>query len=93
MEQEQQKKNFIKSDVIGWHFLPEMPKNGQEVLVAIKYDEYPIQAYWNGTCWKASFGVRDNMKDSYVNDERLSTEEWIYAWCELPPMPPIPEPF
>ena len=77
-----------------WHFLPEMPEIKKEVLVAIKYDDIPVQAYWDGKDWNGSFVVRDNMRDGYVNDESfINVCEWIYAWCELPSMPEPPLPF
>ena len=75
-----------------WHYLPELPEINKEVLVAIKYDTEPVQAYWTGKIWKGSFLVRDNMIDGYVANEKLSTDEWIYAWTELPQVPPMPEP-
>ena len=80
--------------VSGWHFLPEMPEVNKEVLVAIKYDNEPVQAYWTGKEWKGSSLVRDNMVDGYVGDESFKhVQEWLYAWIELPQVPPIPEPF
>jgi hypothetical protein len=80
--------------VSGWHFLPEMPEVNKEVLVAIKYDNEPVQAYWTGKEWKGSLLVRDNMVDGYVGNESFKHfQEWIYAWIELPQVPPIPEPF
>lgn len=83
-----------KPTVSGWHFLPVMPEIKKEVLVAIKYDDIPVQAYWDGKQWRGSFAVRDNMRDGYVNDENFTdTWKWIYAWCELPSMPEVPEPF
>ena len=83
-----------KPNVSGWHYLPEMPEIKKEVLVAIKYDDIPVQAYWDGKQWKGSFVVRDNMRDGYVNDESFSNVwQWIYAWCDLPSMPEVPEPF
>ena len=80
--------------VSGWHFLPEMPEINKEVLVAVKYDNEPVQAFWTGKEWKGSFLVRDNMADGFVRDESYKhIQEWIYAWAELPKVPPIPEPF
>ena len=79
--------------VSGWHFLPEMPEINKEVLVAVKYDNEPVQAFWTGKEWKGSFLVRDNMADGFVRDESYKhIQEWIYAWMELPQVPPIPEP-
>ena len=37
-----------KTDVSGWHFLPETPEINKEVLVAVKYDNEPVQAFWIG---------------------------------------------
>ncbi|MCC6256221.1 MAG: hypothetical protein IT276_14990 [Ignavibacteriaceae bacterium] len=74
-----------KTNVSGWHYLPEMPEINKEVLVAVKYDNEPVQAFWTGKEWKGSFLVRD---ESYKH-----IQEWIYAWVELPKVPPIPEPF
>lgn len=83
-----------KTNVSGWHFLPEMPEINKEVLVAVKYDNEPVQAFWTGKEWKGSFLVRDNMADGFVRDESYKhIQEWIYAWVELPKVPPIPEPF
>ena len=51
-------KNFkplLKTNFNGWHFLPEMPEINKEVLVAIKYDNEPVQAFWTGKEWKGSF--------------------------------------
>lgn len=72
-----------------WNFLPDMPEQYKDVLVAMKYEKYPIQAYWDGSYWKVSFTVRDSMNDIDVNNARLYSQELIYAWCELPEMPPI----
>jgi hypothetical protein len=34
------------------------------------------------------------MADGFVRDESYKhIQEWIYAWMELPKVPPIPEPF
>ena len=85
--------NIAKTFVSGWQFLPEMPEINKEVLVAIKHDEQPLQAYFDGKNWKASFIVRDNMMDRFVNNEILCTQQWIYAWMELPSVPSVPEPF
>ena len=83
-----------KPIVSGWHFLPDLPEVNKEVLVAVKYDEEPVQAFWTGKEWKGSFLVRDNMADGFVRDESFKhIQEWIYAWMELPKIPPIPEPF
>jgi predicted ATP-grasp superfamily ATP-dependent carboligase len=83
-----------QANVSGWHFLPEMPEINKEVLVAVKYDNEPVQAFWTGKEWKGSFLVRDNMVDGFVRDESYKhIQEWIYAWFELPLVPPIPEPF
>ena len=80
--------------VSGWHYLPEMPEINQEVLIAVKYDDEPIQGYWTGKIWKGSSTVRDNMADGHVRDESYKhIQNWIYAWIELPKMPPVPDPF
>jgi len=77
-----------------WHFLPALPEVNKEVLVAMKYEEYSIQAYWTGKEWKGSFLVRDSMNDGTVEDPTLSnSRELIYAWTDLPQVPPIPETF
>lgn len=77
-----------------WHFLPELPETGREVLVAIKYDPQPVQAYFNGREWKGSRLVRENMSDGCVIDDSFKhIQEWIYAWTELPIIPPVPDPF
>ena len=60
--------NGFKGAVIGWRFLPEMPKERKEVLIVFKWFDIPVQAYWDGKTWKASFELRDVMKDGYCND-------------------------
>jgi len=75
-----------------WTFLPELPPVQKEVLVAIKYGETPIQAYWDGKSWVGSFDVRDNMNDGFVGDPSLgSMSKYVYAWTELPEVPKVPE--
>jgi hypothetical protein len=95
VEVEQVCQPIAKPNVGGWHILPgQMPEIKMEVLVAIKYDNEPVQAYWDGREWQGSFLVRDNMSDGYVNDASFKhIQEWIYAWIELPNVPPVPEPF
>lgn len=89
----QQNPQLHKHIVSNWHFLPELPEVRKEVLIAIQYDKTPIQGYWDGKNWKGSFDVRDNMIDGFVHNEKLSTEQWVYAWIELPENPPAPKPF
>ena len=81
---------FLQAAVMGWRFLPEMPEENKEVLVAFKWFDIPVQAYWDGKTWKASFEVRDVMKDGYCNDSTLCMQEDIYAWMELPVKPACP---
>ncbi len=77
---------------IKWNFLPELPEVNKEVLVAFKYDAEPVQAYWTGRGWCGSSLVRDNMSDGFCHDPSFKhVQEWIYAWAELPTIPPIPE--
>lgn len=84
----------INTITYSWHFLPIVPEINKEVLVAIKYDDDPVQALWTGKEWKGSQLVRDNMSDGFVhNDSFKHIQEYIYAWCELPKLPPIPDPF
>ena len=84
----------MENKTIEWHFLPEMPTIRKEVLVAMKYEEDPIQAFWDGKEWRVAFIVRDNMSDGFVHDSSYKhIQEWIYAWMELPQVPPIPHPF
>jgi hypothetical protein len=73
--------------------LPEYPEVNTEVLIAYKYDDKPIQGYWDGKKWKGSFNTRDYMNDGFVGDETLIVSEYIYAWCELPDCPEVPDPF
>ena len=40
---------------LNWHFIPELPKNDKEVLIAIQFDEFPIQGYYKYGKWKGSF--------------------------------------
>lgn len=87
---EQGQPALSKGDVMGWRFLPEMPEEKKEVLVAFKWFNIPVQAYWDGETWKASFEVRDVMKDGYCNDSALCMQEDIYAWMELPVKPACP---
>lgn len=83
--------NKKQANVIGWHFLPEMPEINKEVLVAFKHDNNPAQAFWTGKEWKGSCVVRENMADGFVLDASYKhIQEWIYAWVELPQVPPIP---
>lgn len=76
--------------VMGWRFLPEMPEKGKEVLVAFKWFDIPVQAYWNGKTWRASFEVKDVMKDGFCRDDELCMQDDIYAWMELPTKPACP---
>ena len=90
----EREKALKQSTVNEWHLLPELPEVNKEVLVAIKYYDEPVQAFWTGKEWRGSFAVRDNMMDGFVLDESYKhIQEWIYAWIELPKLPPIPEPF
>lgn len=68
------------------------PKSQQEVLVAIEYNEIPIQAYWDSKfeVWRGSAEVRDWMKDGYVNDSNLNLGgigAEITHWMPLPETP------
>lgn len=77
-----------------WIFLPEVPDNDREVLVASKYGDRPVQAYLSLSvkrAWCGSREVRDSMRDGFVSDSELTGTEFIYAWRELPKMPPLPE--
>jgi hypothetical protein len=77
-----------------WKFLPELPEPKKEVLIAIKYEDIPVQGYWDGKQWNGSFIVRDNMVDGFVHDQSFrNVASWIYAWCELPELPKMLEPF
>jgi len=70
-----------------WHLLPEVPDTDREVLVAFKWDKVPVQAYLNKNGkWYGSSQVREQMKDGYVQDDRLNTE-YMVAWCEVPEIP------
>lgn len=87
---DQQHPVFLQGAVAGWHFLPEMPEEDKEVLVAFKYIDIPVQAYWNGKTWNGSIEVRDVMNDGYCVDSTLSMQEDIYAWMVLPAKPAHP---
>ncbi len=71
-----------------WKYLPEVPDNNREVLVAYKYDKISVQAYWNGRQWNGSQQVQDFM-NSYVDNSSLIIQNHIYAWCELPKVPEV----
>jgi len=74
-----------------WIYLPQYPERWLEVLIAIKYADMPIQAFWDGTQWRGSCEVRDWMNDGYCDDSTILSEHVIYAWCELPKMPDLPK--
>jgi hypothetical protein len=86
----QQQRAFLQGSVMNWRFLPEMPEEYKEVLVAFKFIDIPVQAYWNGKTWKGSIEVRDVMNDGYCVDSILSMQEDIYAWIALPIKPAYP---
>ena len=83
----------METSTIKWHFLPELPKNSDEVLIAFQYDDMPIQGYYKDKKWKGSVNVTQQMKDGYVNNNQLDGTEFIYAWGEMPKMPKVPEQF
>jgi len=83
----------METSTIKWHFLPELPKNTDEVLIAVQYDDMPIQGYYSKGKWKGSVKVTEQMNDGYVNDNTFSGTEFIYAWAEMPKMPKVPENF
>lgn len=74
-----------------WTYIPEMPPVGEEVLVAIRGNDVPVQAYWDGVVWKVSYEVRDSMLDYPQGDSTLHSPEFIYAWKRLPKMPEYKE--
>jgi len=73
-----------------WHYLPELPGDCVEVLIAIKYDTNPVQGLYsyNRKKWIGSRDVRDSMVDGYVNDADLY-QDMVYAWTDLPRNPPM----
>jgi hypothetical protein len=64
-----------------------MPDLFEEVLVVIKWRKIPVQAYWTGKEWKASFEVTDAMRDGHVEDRRMSPPDQITFWTPLPETP------
>lgn len=68
-----------------------MPEEHKEVLVAVQYSEVPLQAYWSGKEWIGSRFVRDCMADGDCRDARFADwlQQLIYAWTELPKLPPM----
>jgi hypothetical protein len=72
-----------------WKYLPEVPNDNRDVLVAYKYDKLPIQACWDGYQWHGSRIVQDYMKQGCANDSVLIVQNKIYAWCELPKVPEV----
>ncbi len=77
-----------------WHWLCKgeaPPNNNREVLLAIIYNDFPIQAYYKSGRWFGSRELTDYMEDIDVNNREIadkSIENYFQAWCELPEMPP-----
>jgi len=80
-----------------WHWLCKgepPPNNSREVLLAVKYDEIPIQAYYKSLNkqWYGSKILPDSMNNVDVFDGKIISDNTIpgyfQAWCELPEMPP-----
>lgn len=69
-----------------WKYLPEVPDNNRDVLVAYKQDKIPVQAYWDGDMWVASSQVGDYINNR-IDYPKLILQSHIYAWCELPKVP------
>ncbi len=77
-----------QDSAVKWVFIPQLPTVNKEVLVAIKYEEEPVQAYWTGTEWKGSSLVRVFMDDGHVsNPSFANVKDLVYAWTELPKVP------
>jgi hypothetical protein len=84
----------MKKQIIDeWHFLPELPEECEEVLIAIKYEKIPIQAYLMGGKWKMSFELKSWLQDKESVNPLLECEEFVYAWKKLPSVPDVPDPF
>lgn len=74
-------------DTGGWVSVSErLPDRGVEVLIIGKYDEIPVQAYWDGTHWVGSDELRDWMNDGFVPDPIISNE-FLSHWQPLPAPP------
>ena len=89
-------KSNLMNTQIKWHFLPELPKHDDDILIAMKYTEYVIQGYYNKNGrpkekWQASHNICEEMVDGFCNDRSLSGPEFIYAWAEMPTLPPVPD--
>lgn len=70
-----------------WHFLPDYPKQYEEVLIAYQGNVVPIQAYWDGKFWKGSIYVTCFIGSIDNIDRTLIDQHCIYAWTELPMVP------
>lgn len=68
-----------------------LPEILEEVIIAIKYQQTPIQAYWSGSVWRGSGEVRDCMKEGFVEDAELTCQQDITHWMPLPELPQNPE--
>lgn len=78
-------------ETIQSHYLPEMPEIGEEVLVAYKWSDIPLQSYWDGKFWRGSLEVRSVMEYVICDDSRSDVQKSIYAWCKLPTKPEVKE--
>lgn len=66
-----------------------LPEDGEEVLVAMKNCNLPIQVYRYGKQWYGSLEVTDSMVDGYCHDREIGDylSECITHWMPLPEPP------
>lgn len=84
------------TSTIKWNFLPKLPNHDNDILIAIKYTQVPIQGYYlknnrEKHRWQVSYQVTDEMCDGFCHDRTIAAPELVYAWAELPKLPPVPD--
>jgi len=66
-----------------WKFVPELPDTTRELIIAIKGHKTPVQGFMSARKkWCVSRNVNNN--------NELEDQSSVYAWRELPEMPPVP---
>lgn len=64
-----------------WKFIPELPDTTRELIIAVKGHKTPVQGFMSA---RKKWCISRNVNDTEVVDQST-----VYAWRELPEMPPI----